>query len=175
MAKTIMELPAGEDSLMAPGQVLDELQIEKFIKPNLEVLGKRTVVDARIYPSPGFRYLLPTERGSTLGFEGRAGQIAKALTKALQPGHVARTSYVRTHNLQRNWERILHGQAEYGGEPLQEEIKNLADYAGYVMGAKQPYTWKFGWRRLTDIMEKLLQSWVPEMERKAQQLWDRKL
>jgi len=173
MPETILTVVGGDNALLEPGRALDRLSAAKFIKPNLSVYGKRVVTDARVYPPATATYQTKARRGKSYGTRGKLGAILKGLTAQGSQTKTATTRYQRTYNLQRQWHRSLRGVP--GAGALTEEIKNLATYSGWVMGPKQPYTWRFGWRRLRAIMLDLMDDWIAEMEHKAYNLWIRKV
>jgi hypothetical protein len=65
------------------------------------------------------------------------------------------------------WQESLQGD-------LTEKVENVARYAGWVMGPKQPYTWRYGWRRLREIGLEILQEVFPNIEKKILRNWLRK-
>lgn len=76
-----------------------------------------------------------------------------------------RKPYRRTGNLARRWLSSVSG--------LDVRMQNEADYSGYVMGQKQPYAWKAGWKRLQKIATDRMDLWILETESKAFKLWER--
>lgn len=76
-----------------------------------------------------------------------------------------RRPYRRTGNLAARWAESLAG--------LGVRLQNMADYSDYVMGQKQPYAWKAGWKRLRQMMMDRMDIWILEMESKAFRLWER--
>ena len=76
-----------------------------------------------------------------------------------------RKPYRRTGNLARRWANSVSG--------LDARMQNQAGYSGYVMGQKQPWAWKAGWRRFQKIATDRMDIWILEMESKAFKLWER--
>ena len=143
----------GNPQLLAEGQALTKLQAENFLRPELEQFGKAVVLDAAIYPAAG-TVLQPKRSGTAWLLNLFSPAKARAPSK-----------YQRTGNLGQSWRQSMTG--------LDVKVENLATYAGYVMGPKQPYTWRYGWRRLQNIMADTMDFWILKMEHDAFSLWER--
>ena len=76
-----------------------------------------------------------------------------------------RKAYRRTGNLARQWANSVSG--------LDARMQNQAGYSDYVMGQKQPWSWKAGWKRFSKIATDRMDIWILEMESKAWRLWER--
>jgi hypothetical protein len=172
VAESILYVPGGIDKLLKAGDNLDVISAGKFIRPNLISYGKAIVTIARVYPAPGAKYKTRAKKGKSYGMRGQAGVLAKALSSRASHEYISSTAYQRTGHFRESWHFNFSGTP--GITPMKEEIKNLATYSGYVMGDKQPYTWRFGWKRLKAIMLDLMDAWIPDMEHKAYNLWIRK-
>lgn len=106
---------------------------------------------------------------------GNFGQSVIALAAVYPPAHGPisykrpvgdRKPYRRTGALSQTWVASLAG--------LGAEMKNLSGYSDYVMGSKQPYAWKAGWKQLSKLARDRMDIWILEMESKAFRLWERK-
>lgn len=171
--KSILTVEGGPKRLLAPGEALDSLSAQRFIRPNLIDYGKRVVKDAEEYPPEEATYQTRAKRGKSYGRGGQLGSLLRNVTARGSETKQAKSAYQRTYNLRNQWHRSIHGVA--GATDLKQQIENKADYAGYVMGRKQPYTWRYGWRRLRKIMLDQMDLWILEMESKAFRLWNRKM
>jgi hypothetical protein len=76
-----------------------------------------------------------------------------------------RQAYRRTGNLARQWASSVAG--------LNVRIQNFAGYSEPVMGQRQPYAYKAGWKRLKQVAADRMDIWVLETESKAWRLWER--
>lgn len=85
------------------------------------------------------------------------------------------TGYERTFNLLGSWNPAV--------EPLAAHVKNLAEYAGWVLeknprrkvrsAKKMTMTWKFNWKQTRKVMLDVMDEWIVKMEHKAFLLWER--
>ena len=99
--------------------------------------------------------------------EGELGPFAKAVGVAAgkYPPPVSGSTYIRTHNLDRNWYYKLLSA-------LSVEVGNLAVYAGYVHGHEQvDFHAAHGWRRLFEMGDTMLENFIEKLIRKAERIW----
>lgn len=178
----MIEVSVDPVQLKKVGDALTDLEAQHFIKPELPPFGKMVVDVMEVYPAEGMVFKssqrLRSEKaaaravGNLFGMGRLAVSMISAQDKSRGP-----SAYKRTQNYQNSWQQTLEG--------LNEHIRNEADYAGYVgglnaspggrAGAKgdQPYTWRYGWKRLTKVADEVMDEWIPRMESKAFRLWER--
>lgn len=175
-----VQLVVDQGDLLKAEQALTALQAEKFIRPNLEVFGKMVIESADDYPAAGTvlkssqQYRSERAMARQLGGRALGGLLSSLVSKQ---GSGPGSSYRRTGEYGRQWKASTQG--------LNERIENLAAYAGFVGGldaspggkgnakGNQPYTWRYGWKRLKKVAEEVMDEWIAEMERKAFRLWER--
>lgn len=175
-----VELIVDQGDLLKAEQALTGLQAENFIRPNLDTFGKAVIEEASPYPAPGLvlkssqQYRGERASARMLGGSVLGGFFASLVSK--ETGGAGST-YKRTGEYGRQWKASTQG--------LNERIENLAVYAGYVGGldaspggkegakGNQPYTWRYGWKRLKKVAEDTMDAWILEMEHKAFRLWER--
>ena len=178
----MIEVVVDQAQLKRVGEALTDLEAQNFIKPEMPPFGRAVVDVMRIYPSEGLVFKssqqFRSEKASARrlgGLFGMGSLAASMVSKTVKGGQGP--SYKRTQNYQGAWETSLAG--------LGVHIVNDAEYAGYVgglnaspggrSGAKgdQPYTWRYGWPRLTKAADEVMDEWIPQMESKAFRLWER--
>lgn len=163
----MIEVVIDKGDLLALGQSLSDLEARAFIRPQLPPLGKVTIEAARPYPTLGTALASSQATRKFRGGLKKLGTIGSLLgALGARPSGGSASTYKRTGHFGQMWRASLRGE-------LEEEIENEASYAGWVMGAKQPYTWRTGWRKLRAIMVETLDQWIPEMEHRAFKLWNR--
>ena len=178
----MIEVIADPIQLKKVGQALTDLEAQQFIKPELPPFGRMVVDVMQVYPSEGLvlksSQRLRSEKAAARAIGNLFGMGALAVsmvsgqdTGAKGPG------YKRTQKYAGSWSATLEG--------LNERIINNAEYAGYVGGLNaspggrggakgdQPYTWRYGWKRLTKVADEVMDEWIPKMESKAFRLWER--
>jgi hypothetical protein len=76
------------------------------------------------------------------------------------------TDYQRTGNLGRSWEKTIR----QGGL----EIRNYADYAGYVVGPQQrDFHKEHGWKQLVDVIVDKMDGFIDELKKEVGKIWSR--
>ena len=178
----MIEVVVDPVQLKKVGEALTDLEAQRFIKPELPPFGRMVVQHMQVYPAEGLvlksSQQVRSEKaaaralGNLFGF----GSLAVSMvSNQIRGGRAPR--YKRTQKYQGSWTASLEG--------LGERIMNRAEYAGYVgglnaspggrSGAKgdQPYTWRYGWKRLTKVADEVMDEWIPTMESKAFRLWER--
>ena len=177
-----MELVVDEVELKKVGEALTDLEAQKFIKPELPPFGRMVVNMMQIYPAAGLvfkssqKYKAEKALVHQLWKWTGLGGLASSLVSKQEKG-ARGPSYKRTGHYASSWMATLQN--------LNEHIRNDAEYAGYVGGldaspggragarGNQPYTWRYGWKRLTKVADEVMDEWIPKMESKAFRLWER--
>jgi hypothetical protein len=166
-----IEVIVDERALDAELEAIKELGPKFAIKPELPPLGKITIERARPYPPEGLvllssQQLRQRRAGARALGGGLFGSILAGSISGVDTSRGA-AQYRRTGHFGQMWQESLQGD-------LTEKVENVARYAGWVMGPKQPYTWRYGWRRLREIGLEILQEVFPEIEKKILRKWLRK-
>lgn len=183
MTERLMEVSiVPSEAFLEQGKLLSDLEAQNFIRPNLEVFGKSVVDTMAIYPAEGTRllssYAFRKKKAAARQLVGGGflGSLAARLVSNRDTSS-SKPLYKRTGQYGRLWERSTG--------MLEERLRNLAEYAGYVGGldaspggrsgasGNQPYTWRYGWKRLRTVAQDLMDEWILFMEQKAFRLWKR--
>lgn len=178
----MIDVVVDQVQLKKVGQALTDLEAQHFIKPELPPFGRAVIDMMQVYPSEGIvlksSQKLRSERATARALGnlfGMGAAAAKMVSGQVSGGKGP--NYRRTDRYKSSWAATLAG--------LDEHITNNAEYAGYVgglnaspggrSGAKgdQPYTWRYGWKRLTKVADEVMDEWIPRMESKAFRLWER--
>ncbi len=158
------------DDLASVHQNIQDLRPETLVRPRLVEFGQAVVETMVVYPPQGLALLSRAAmrqrraRAKRAGFTGRLSKF---------DFFRAGTMYHRTGNYGGSW-----GFETIGNE---EQIENLARYAGYVGGLEsspgggkgQPYTWRYGWKRLRRVAMDELKSFVERLKSYADATWIR--